>query len=317
MKFGLKLSMLSSLFLGIAGCQSTPDVIEPTPFITNASYAYNIANQTYLTKNDSPLRDFSKQEIADFKAQLTKKSGGDVSVVIGAINILRLDLTGIISIAGGTAANIANSKHQAAQVQWLIAMDAMQYTDGLIAKNAAVDTINREAMALLKEKGNTLTKQVLVEKHKATFGAELPKETLYTINGNTYSFGMFERSSSVDSDPFLVGETNLINAKKQYVSTTTVKNAGVMSFVPFLENKVIGYSGAEGYEQYLLDLTSRLPDGFYLYVPSFPVDVKMTIKEGEDWTCKECRQWQQFRRSDVVVPAIYSQGKKYEFIKPE
>ena len=52
----------------------------------------------------------------------------------------------------------------------------------------------------------------------------------------------------------------------------------------------------------LLDITKLLPEGFYLYIPSFP----HYRYKGKIYT-----------QTDFVVPAIYTQGKKYEFIKPE
>lgn len=48
--------------VALVGCKTTPEPVEPRPFSNESSYAYNVANQTVLTRNNSPLRDFTEKK---------------------------------------------------------------------------------------------------------------------------------------------------------------------------------------------------------------------------------------------------------------
>lgn len=56
---------ISIAILALSGCQSTPNNLEPRVYDANSSQAFNIANQTVLTRNDSPLRDFNSEEVSE------------------------------------------------------------------------------------------------------------------------------------------------------------------------------------------------------------------------------------------------------------
>ena len=102
------------MIITLTGCSSTPPD-------EAKSQALIIAEQTYLTKDytvlwstfESPLKDFSKDDIDEVQKAFEKKSPGDISIFFGALSILSGNLTGVIDIAGGTAGNIASSDHQA------------------------------------------------------------------------------------------------------------------------------------------------------------------------------------------------------------
>ncbi len=303
MKFLTNIAGISSLALLMVGCSSTPEVIEAQPFNSNYSYAYNIANQTYLTKNGSPLRDFGKDELKGIK----QHSGGNTSVLFGALSIVTGNLTGVIDIAGGSVAKLADSKHKAAFSGWIVAIPSNQALNGMVAKNIVKANVQKATVDTLRKKGNRLS--------KITFANG---EHGYAIDG-LYFFGMRDYAVFENARPMLKGKTNLINAESQFVrgDMTAINGVEVFNFNSFIDGKIKGYEGYEGYEQFILDVTQELPEGYYYYQTSFPKMLKMTVAKESDWSCEKCINKETMILQASVIPAIYTQGTKYEFIKPE
>ncbi|KGK16820.1 hypothetical protein [Vibrio navarrensis] len=315
---------LSTLLL--AGCANPPEVVKPVAYNFGQSEALNKANQTFLTKSykygfktvKSPLKDFTQEEIAEAKTALTKPSGGGVPLLFGALSLATGNLTGVIDIAGGTAASIASSDHVAAYSHWIVALDASEFKNGIEARNHASEVIQTTAMTLLEEKGNTLKKVVLKEEGEAALtGAKLHQITAYTVNDDLRLFGFYSDDYYSDKGGLELGRTNLVPYEQQYVTVRESHvDGGIGGFKSFLDGVVIGYEGIEGYEQYLLDLTARLPKGYLLYLPSFPSANVVTVEKVEDWSCFTCRKTRGYFWRTHFVPAIYTEGKKLEFIQP-
>ena len=84
MKYQLvALAISSTLLIGCASTDTKESVIEPVANQPTKSKAYNIAAQTILTRPykvgfktiDSPLKDFTKEEIEDAKTKMTRNVG--------------------------------------------------------------------------------------------------------------------------------------------------------------------------------------------------------------------------------------------------
>lgn len=240
-------------------------------------------------------------------------------MIMGLIDLANLDLTGAaISVTTAGLAEISNSQHVASHPSWIVAVDAEDFSDGNLAKYYATNLIRETALDLLHEKGNTLHK-VNMSMSKTTFGSDLAEQSIYTINGYEHAFGLYFNGYKYDETLFVKGRTNLIDAEQQYLTVTTSPVfASVSDFTQFTEGRVKGYQGSSGYEEFLMDLTSRLPKGYMLYVPSFPSVYAKTVKsnKAEDWTCITCRGLYGYRLNNFVVPRIYTEGQKYEFIMP-
>lgn len=324
MKLWKLIAPLSILFL--IGCANPPEAIEPVAYNSDQSEALNKANQTFLTKSykygfktvKSPLKDFTQEEIAEANTALFKPSGGGASMFFGALSLATGNLTGVIDIAGGTAASIASSDHVAAYSHWIVALEASKFKNGIEAKNHAVEVIQTTAMNLLEEKGNTLRKVVLREEGEAALtGAKLHQSTAYTLNDDLRLFGFYSNDYYREKGGLELGRTNLVPYDQQYVTARESRvSGGIGGFKSFLDGVVIGYEGVEGYEQYLLDLTARLPKGYLLYLPSFPRANVVTVDKVEDWSCFTCRKTKGYFWKTHFIPAIYTEGKKLEFIQP-
>ncbi|MGR5416525.1 hypothetical protein ACPV4W_07335 [Vibrio diabolicus] len=108
-----------SILAVLSGCAAKPEPVNPVPFSEENSYALNVANQTLLTRNNSPLRDFTQQEKDDITLAIGRaRNGGDTSMLFGGLKLLTLDLTGVIDIAGGAAANLAERDHYAGMMDY-------------------------------------------------------------------------------------------------------------------------------------------------------------------------------------------------------
>jgi hypothetical protein len=292
-------ALVASTLILTAGCQSTPEPVGSRPFDTNSSEAYNLANQTYLTRNKSPLKDFTQEEIEEAQASLRRESGGDTSILFGTLSLLTGNLTGIISVAGGTAANIANSDHLASQKQWLVTLKSKDFSTEQEAQSYAVETIRSTAIELLESKGNVFSPQKIYD-----------HLTLYTVNGELDLFGLGMDTYNGKQNSFAK------NLEGEFVSTTSIANVYVAPYMPFMDGKVKGYEGYEGYQQYLLDLTAALPEGFMFYQPSFPNEYRISVSKAEDWDCSLCRSINKYVLWQQAVPVIYKSGERYSFIKP-
>lgn len=66
------ISAMIGMMTALSGCVAKPEPVNPVPFSDKNSYALNIANQTILTRDKSPLRDFSKRKKAKLNTQLVE-----------------------------------------------------------------------------------------------------------------------------------------------------------------------------------------------------------------------------------------------------
>lgn len=289
------LSLILSVL--IVGCSS----IEP---VTNPSRAYTIANETYLTKDYSlyfktyhcKLKDYSLEDLEQLKRATTKSSSaGDVAIAIGVFSILTGNFTGVIDVAGGTAANIANSEHRTARSLWFAAIPANEVENGLEATNLARKTIQNEAIKILEEHGVKLEKIITKSEREATFGAKLYQETAYKAvkTGAIYGFNLNEFYLQRENLAMVLGNTSFIDAQKQYVSSPETMYYGLNFFNKkyLIDNKISPFDTENGFEIFMLELTSRLPDGYFYYESP--------------------------RSSRNLIPAVYMKGVKYQFIHPD
>jgi hypothetical protein len=283
--------------LGLTGCVSAPEPVEPREFSENNSYAYNIANQTTLTRNDSPLRDFTQEEIDEAKTNLVRKSGGDAALFFGSLRMLTGDFTGLIDVAGGSMANLANSGHIASKPAFIITVPKDSFDSKLKAAQYMVDTINDAANKSLMKYGEIEIKPLENFSYLST-------TRIRTGVNKEVTFGLVTRT---DIKEELIQEAVIrIDGKEKVVYSYGVQRTNfdinqllVMPPTPLIYSVKVEQID---YSEFYKDFTSQLPEGFYVYTPSFP----NTTFDNKVYTDRS-----------VIVPAIYTQGKKYEFIKPE
>ncbi|BEI26502.1 hypothetical protein KKIDH5335_48340 (plasmid) [Vibrio fluvialis] len=283
----------AGLGLTLVGCKSTPKPVELIPFSNEHSYAYNVANQTVLTKNDSKLRDFTIEEVDAINVP-TQHKGGDTSVLFGSLKLLTLDLTGVIDIAGGAAANLSADHHTAGKARWLIKIDKSKFSNqrdaALYAKESiikAYEEVYKKSLStkltVEEVKGGTLYNYVAV----MNSGEEVSLQNAVwdMPNGDKFDF------IAEDGSYYYIGYSN---DNKNYSSFRMVSNPIVYNYKN--EQNQVDITA------FYMDVTSNLPESFILYTPSFE---KIYTKE--------------ITLTDLTqrVPAIYQSGKKYEFIKPE
>ena len=293
------MNRLSALLIvtTLYGCSSSEPIGPKSKALLLAEQTSLMQPQTVLWQTTkSPLRDYSVGDIREIEKAFADKSPGDVSLVFGTLSLMTGNLTGVIDIAGGAASNIATANHPAAYSHWLIAMPRDQAKNGLEAKNLAQETIQRHAIALLDEHGIDLEKVVVKpERFASLTGAKLYPETEYRIKGTEISYGFHEDEFYAHNDKYglVEGHTSLISAENQYVSSHDTKLSGVYGFNHqyLIKNKIAPFNNPNGLDIFLKELTSRLPRGYMFYQsPKF---------------------------SKTLIPAIYAEGKKYQFLKPD
>ncbi len=273
----------------LAGCKATPDVIEPVPFSNQNSAALNIANQTALTKDQSPLRDYTVQEVQNAEVSLEQHYGGNKPIILGALKLATLDLTGVIDVAGGSMANLAQSNHIASKPRWFVALPKVQFQ----SKNEAID-FARHSIREAQIKAYSTYGNVKVETNPKNSATYLSLE----INGKVTPIGgvyneqlqptvIESKFSGVDS--YLMGFDG--NMYTGFISVTG-------ALIAELENDSVEISPTVVYQT----ITNELPENFFIYMPSFG----QFHGQGKVYT-----------DYSHVVPSIYTQGKKLQFIKPE
>ncbi|GMQ46128.1 hypothetical protein [Vibrio sp. 10N] len=293
------MNKLSTLLIvtSLYGCSSSEPIGPKSEALLLAEQTSLMQPQTVLWQTtESPLRDYSVDDIHEIEKAFADKSPGDVSLVIGTLSVLTGNLTGVIDVAGGAAGNIATANHPAAYSHWLIAMPSEQAENGLRAKNLAQETIQHHAITLLAEYGVDLEKVVVKPESSASLtGAKIYQETEYRIKGTDISYGFYEREFYAHNEKYglVEGHTSLISAENQYVSSHDTKLSGVYGFNHqyLIKNKIAPFDRPDGLDIFLKELTSRLPQGYMFYQsPKF---------------------------SKTLIPAIYTDGKKHEFLKPD
>ncbi|ORT50304.1 hypothetical protein ST37_10510 [Vibrio sp. qd031] len=281
---------------GLFGCKSTPVQIDAQPLMTNHSEAYNIANQTALLRDKSPLKDFTIEEVADIETELNKQSnGGKYVAALGALSVLSGNLTGVIDIAGGSASMIANSDHASAYSRWIVAIPKSEFSDIGQAQKYMLSEIENAAIQYFGQYGKVYFGDSSLSGHINLF---LDYEG-QKINLGLYSNPHFQDNvhgvetywNVTDEDVYLFGA-----AKRAYVTSEVAIGPPALSHL--LVNKVTDKS----YSQIQKEFTAYLPSGFYMYIPSFP----QQYIHGEG----------KYQALNHIVPSIYTEGRQLDFIKP-
>ncbi|MBE3652464.1 hypothetical protein [Vibrio navarrensis] len=297
----LKLSTLIFSSISFLGCASYQEnvKIEYQPYQAQYSEAYNMASQTILTRpmysTESPLRDFTKDEIDEAKTKMREKRGGNMALLSGSFAILTGNFTGVIDIAGGGVANMAASDHLASQERLMIELPKEKFSSPQSAQQYIVSTLDRAAKLTMTSFGS-------VKKEK------LPNQFsvyMLTDQSGTYNvYGLVISEVNENTDNFLTVRNFSLKGEvgEFYTYGMDTKNLSPRETLAEHLNPLI-YAVDAGVdvdlEDFYVEYTSHLPRGFYLYVPSFP-----SIKQGN-------KTYTDYRH---IVPAIYTEGKQYQFI---
>lgn len=274
------------------GCVVT-GVPEPTEFTNEHSYAFNVANQTQLTKNNSPLRDFTPEEIESSKNILERRTeGANASKVLGMASVLTGDLTGIFHVAGGVVSDTALSGHLSQQPRWIVAVDSADFASEREAQIYIGTTIDSAIRSLLSQYGEVRLEPVSENGYSAY-------EVL--VEGKYWRVAGGVMPALVRGEEVVIkkGKTNLIDGEPAYLYGFEPSYNGLAGIEP-IQLTLSGLNVDR--DEFLKKLTSLLPQGFFYYSPSYPE----FYAEGKKYVAHK-----------VAVPAIYTQGEKYEFIKPE
>lgn len=283
MKNAVKMASLALVAATLIGCKSTPEQIEPRAHITNASEAFNIANQTSLMRNDSPLKDFTQEEVNNMQAEMKKYSGGDTSILFGTLSMLTGNFTGVIDIVGGSAANLANSKHTAAYSRWFVELPKGEANSAQEAWKLAASTIREAQKDIYSQFG-----EVRIAKNKN--GNEY---LVVSVDGEEVPFGASWNPTS-KPDVVETESSYLINYSTRGYSKFIKPSSAIALYVQLEQKKIDPIAIYK-------EVSSKLPKGYYLYVPSFE---KHYLEEGT------------YIDLHHPVPSIYSSGDKYDFIQP-
>ncbi len=283
----------------ISGCKSTPEKYQDgTPFNTNNSYALNIANQTSLVDGggleaNSPLRDFSQQEVEEVKANV-HKSYGSAAKVLGTLSILTGNFTGVLDVAGGYAAEFGNTNHQAVNPRWIIALNKANFKTKEEALRFAEQEVEKASIIAFERYGKVIRKinenneaqyfEIEVDGKRALIGLESSPKDVVSVEIGKF----FYKKSKNPMESYLIGFNREMYSQFGRTAIPTIANNSIDS-LDIIE------------EDFYKELTKLLPVGFYLYMPSFP----RYRSDGFIYT-----------DLDAVVPSIYYQGDKYDFIKP-
>ncbi len=280
----------------IVGC-ATPPSPEVPP-----SKAYVLASQSYLTKDthvlwathESPLRDYSLADV-EYIEESYKNSPGNASVIFGVMSLMTGNFTGMIDIAGGTAANIAKTPHVAKQSSWVVRIPVDDATDGMEAWRIAVDTIQENTLKLLATKGVTPSKIILNEQRLATFGATIWQDTVYRVDPDDESSGfLYENEMYRNNGKYglVIDESYLINGKPTYSNSYETMLSGVYAYngTYFKDKKIHPYDQKDGFALFMKDLTAMMPEHYFYYdAPS---------------------------ANNFYIPTIYQNGAQYRFLNP-
>ncbi|WJG24711.1 hypothetical protein [Vibrio furnissii] len=291
------ISAMIGMMTALSGCVAKPEPVNPVPFSDKNSYALNIANQTILTRDKSPLRDFSKEEESEIKYAIGRsRNGGDTSLLFGGLKLLTLDLTGLIDVAGGAVSNLADTDHAAGSAHWIIEVDSSLFANELEAQSYILERIDFASKKALSQYGETKKKNVR-DGYSVYF---------VNTNGEEYNMGGFHldkpksglltlRNGSIDQQREGQYYTYGVSQNDYYLKNMLAKTTTPLMYSVEMKRDI-------DLREYYKSLTSYLPEGFYLYLPSLP-KAKFGGTTYTDYA--------------LVLPAIYTQGKKYEFIKPE
>ncbi|WP_153447680.1 hypothetical protein [Vibrio algicola] len=304
MNIKLIISMIP--IMTILGC-SSPQVIEPQPFSSENSYAYNIANQTALTKPysfgiktyDSPLKDFTLEEKEAANQVFNKKSNAGSMLSLSLITALSGNP--MLALGGaGTSGLLAmtNSQHIASKPTWIISVKKSDFGSKLEAQKFIINNIKTATINELEKYGEVKQEQAF--KNHPNWETFVVK-----IDGQWIRSGLNIQSESVSTD--LLTERKVLRDGKMVDAYTYGYGAEISNLnttlvtvpLPILIARKMGEE--QDFDQIINSITTKLPKGFYLYYIPFP-----TVKQGDQYYINTLNP----------LPTIYTQGKKYEFLKP-
>lgn len=281
----------------ITGCAApSPEVVQSHEFNSKNSYAMNIAMQTNLMTDHSKLRDFDKDEIDEVRKNI-ENSKGNAPKAIGVIKILTGNLTGVIDVAGGAAADLALSNkdkfHQAASAKWIIALNADNYASGAEAYKFAVNEIV------------AATKTVMGKYGELKNVAHNDKYTMFAINynDNNYMLGM----SNDPTKTFDIKNISFNANEPKPVYVTGVDNKYYQIGAYSLEAFEVSKANGKTEDDILEEITALLPEGFFYYRPAFETNTIPQSDFGKNI---------KYVNLDATVPSVFTQGERHDFIKP-
>lgn len=177
--------------------------------------------------------------------------------------------------------------------------------------------IEEAVLETLRDKGNVLTRVITRKAGKSTFGGKIYEDSMYVLGEDQLTGFGLDSLGYDELTGMQYGKTNLIDAEQQYVTVWNTSNRPIGSLYLFYKGHINGYDeGVEGYEQYLKDVTAKWPEVFFLYLPSLPQIGYRKVADVEDWSCATCGDTYFYRMYNVLIPAIYTQGEKHLFLKP-
>ena len=292
------LSSITITTLLLSGCASTsPEDVVTHEFNAGNSYALNIAMQTNLMTDNSALRDYEKGEIDEARKYVNKPKGS-ASKAMGVVSILTGNLTGIIDIVGGVSADLALSNkdkfHPAATAKWIIALNQDDYKSGAEAYQSAVNKLM------------VATKSVMGKYGELKNVANNDKYVMLAINYNDKDYMLGLSSSSLHE--FGIENISLDgkSPKLSYVVGIDNKHYNIGSYS--LEAFEVMKANGKTQDDILKEITALLPEGFFYYRPAFETNTIPKSDFGKNVT---------YVNTNAVVPSIYAQGKRYDFLKPE
>ncbi|KLV03501.1 hypothetical protein ABT56_18880 [Photobacterium aquae] len=310
---------LSSLMIGCSANHNGG--IDRTEKLNPAySEAYNIANQTFLTRKtfangSSPLRDIKKTDIEiDKIAEMTKSGMGSASFFSAGISLLAGDFTSaIIDSFGGIITNISASNHPSSVPQWII-VDNNNLTD-----KELFDKINLSIMRSLIKMNPAIKYDVRsfadrygeVQSFIIGGGCKEPN----FINDDFYWMGLM-----IDG---AVGKNTCmthIRYRRDKISKAIVAKTNLSDKITsnhgFDERSIFGmvsYSSVshalqqplspELYDSFLKTVTAELGGSFYYYTPNFP-------REYDSYSDKNVKF------ATFILPKIYHNGFMLDFFDP-
>lgn len=301
----LKKSLILLSALSLSACVTAPKQdYTHIPYDSTQSKAYNIAKQTSLGKDfwygktiKSPLKDFTQAEIDSAETSLRAYRGGDVSLGNGLLSIATGDLTGLISVAGGAAANLAQSDHTPSnQVRVLVELPSNQFNSPVEAERFIVDSMSQASKTVLAEYGEVERTAVKFDSNKIVH--------MVKHGDSVIPFGaVMNKADSVKGDKLAINSQSLTGDDGQYFTYGVEGHSGLYANtsiatapVPFVYSvEVSAINTLDFYQAF----SAQLPEGFYVYVPSFP----HTSFNGKTYI-----------DNSVIVPSIFDQGKQYQFL---
>ncbi|MGO3799796.1 MAG: hypothetical protein ACTJHE_11120 [Vibrio casei] len=303
----IKLCLSAATLISLTACSLIPpdSKVEPTPFDDSKSYALNVASQTALTlpyyygrTYSSPLRDFTDEERKEASEAFEKQSNAGSMLGLAGVSVLTGNFMGAAMTAGSSGLiAVTTSKHIASKPTWIIAVEKSKFTSELEAQKYIVNTIEDAVVTELSKFGEVKEEQAF--KNHPNWRTYLVK-----INDEWIRSG-FNFWSNADAKLLLTERQVYINGKLTDAYTygygTEIDNLNTTLVTAPLPTLIAVKSKTHKFNEIVKGITSTLPVGFNIYYTPHP----MVLQDKKYYIDRES-----------TLPSIYSQGNKYEFLKP-